>query len=171
MIRVDNLYLHADGGHYCLLAPEAPMKHPTTGEWIPGVVYTGADGLMRSTSRERWDERFSPVAAIAEEDLNETEMEMVRRCNPGVESGLDFTHTLESWHDSEVGITGHMLELAVAVTALRFGGLDLTKPEVEMAFTITTKDLQEVVQNYEIERIPEAHGFRFKIAKSFPSEG
>lgn len=163
MIRADNLFEHADGGRYCLLIPEAPMKHPVSGEWVPGVVYTGTDGVIRSTTRERWDERFTPVAEIAANDLNEAELMMIRRSNPG-DVDFDFLRVMESWHESEMGITGHMLELAVAAA--------MEKLIPEMAdgkptlLTITTEDLQRVVQTYEVERVPQPHGFTFCVTKS-----
>ena len=167
-MKADNLYLHADGGHYCLLSPSAPMKHPDSGEWLPGVIYTGTDGEMRSTTKDRWADRFSPVAEYTGDD--ESVMQMIRRCNPG-DRDLDFVAVFESWHESEIGITGHMLELAVGAAMERLAGIDTTKPEVEMRLTITTEDLQRVVQNYEIERVPEPHGFTFVMRKSFPNEG
>jgi hypothetical protein len=168
-MKADNLYSHPDGGFYCLLSDDAALKEPTpVGVWHDAVIYTGTDNKMRSTTKARWAERFSPVAEYTGED--ESVMQMIRRCNPG-DRDLDFVAVFESWHESEIGITGHVLELAVAATALRLGGLDTTKPEVEMSFTITTEDLQRVVQNYEIERVPEPHGFRFVIRKSFPEEG
>jgi hypothetical protein len=71
-----------------------------------------------------------------------------------------------------------MLELAVAAAVQKYEwpghlvdaparfGSEGNPESVEL--TITTEDLQRVVQNYEIERVPEAHGFTFKIRKSFP---
>lgn len=178
MIRVDNLYRHDDGGLYCLMIPEAPMKHPDSGEWIPGVIYLGKDGQARSTSRARWDDRFTQVSAIHEDKLDADEMAMVRRSNPG-DSDLDFIRVFESWHESEINITGNMLELAVAATIKKYEwpghlvdaparfGDDVTNAE-SVELTITTEDLQHVLQNYEIERVPEPHGFRFVVRKSFP---
>jgi len=170
-IKVENLYEHADGGFYCILSDAAPMKCPVTGDWLDGVIYMGTDGVMRSTSRTRWDERFSPVAEYAGDD--EQVIMMVRRANPG-NVDFDFLRVFESWHESEMGITGHMLELAVAAATEVFmealsGSRDparLEFPEDESVhLTIRTEDLQRVVQTYEIERVPQPHGFTFVIRK------
>ena len=166
-IKVNNLYEHADGGYYCILSDAAPMKCPVTGDWLDGVIYMGTDGVMRSTSRARWDERFTPVAEYTGDD--EQVLMMVRRANPG-ETSFDFLRVFESWHESEMGITGHMLELAVGATIdnfVRMLGTGLSE-ELERigGLTITTEDLQRVVQTYEIERVPVPHGFTFRIAKA-----
>jgi hypothetical protein len=167
-IHVDNLYLHADGGYYCLLIDDAPMKHPDTGEWIPGVIYVGTDGQSRSTSRARWDERFSPVAEYDGDTAEDDEVVvMIRRCNPG-DSDLDFIRVFESWHESEINITGNMLELAVAAAMHQLLPATLVDSAEGTSLIITTQDLQEVAQNYEIERIPTPHGFQFRVRKSFP---
>lgn len=166
-IKVNNLYEHADGGFYCILSDAAPMKCPVSGDWLDGVIYMGTDGVMRSTSRARWDDRFSPVAEYAGDD--EQVLMMVRRANPG-EVNFDFLRVFESWHESEMGITGHMLELAVGVVAERFASLYPALPEGvqdpdNMRLTITTEDLQRFVQTYEVERIPQPHGFTFVMRK------
>lgn len=170
MIYVNNLYRHDDGGYYCILSDAAPMKHPDSGEWIEGVIYTGADGVLRSTSRARWDTRFSSVAEITEDQLNETELMMIRRANPGNQD-FDFIKVMESWHESEMSITGNMLELAVAATLEklhrerieRVAGEGIWSGEAEI--TIMTEDLQRIVQTYDIERVPIPHGFTFRISK------
>lgn len=175
MIRVDNLYRHDDGGLYCLMIPDAPMKHPDSGEWIPGVIYLGKDGQARSTSRARWDDRFTQVSAIHEDKLDADEMAMVRRSNPG-DSDLDFIRVMESWHESEMSITGNMLELAVAAAMVKMAAAmnwsleDRLDMKEGFALTIKTEDLQQVLQNYEIKRVPEPHGFTFEMRKSFPNE-
>lgn len=166
-ITVENLYEHADGGFYCILSDAAPMKCPVTGDWLDGVIYMGTDGVMRSTSRARWDERFSPVAEYAGDD--EQVLMMVRRANPG-NVDFDFLRVFESWHESEMGITGHMLELAVAVAVERFASVYPALPEGvqnpdNMRFAISTEDLQRIVQTYEIEREAVPHGFVFHIRK------
>lgn len=172
-MKIDNLYQHADGGFYCLLSNDAPMKHPDSEDWIKGVIYTGTDGQMRSTTLARWKVRFKKVAEYAEND--ETVLNMIRRCNPG-DSELDFLRVFESWHESEMGITGHMLELAVGAAMVKMAAAmnwnleDRLDMKEGFALTITTADLQRVVQNYEIERVPEAHGFKFVMRKSFPNE-
>lgn len=181
-MKVDNLFMHADGDLYCLLNGDTSLKEPTpVGLWHDAVIYMGTDMLMRSTLRSRWDERFSPVAEYHGSD--EAVLRMIRRANPGA-IDLDFVRTFEAWHESEIGITGHMLELAVAAAIERFvwehdplhtpakvfvGGH--TGDPVEVAMVISTADLQRIVQNYEIERVPEPHGFRFVMRKSFPDEG
>lgn len=168
MIRVDNLYRHEDGGLYCLMIPDAPMKHPDSGEWIPGVIYLGKDGQARSTSRARWDDRFTQVSAIHEDKLDADEMAMVRRSNPG-DSDLDFVRVFESWHESEINITGNMLELAVAAVIEKLYFDKQTEDGIhdpEFRLTIKTEDLQQVLQNYDIQRVPEPHGFQFVMRKS-----
>lgn len=167
MIRVDNLYRHEDGGLYCLMIPDAPMKHPDSGEWIPGVIYLGKDGQARSTSRARWDDRFTQVSAIHEDKLDADEMAMVRRSNPG-DSDLDFIRVFESWHESEINITGNMLELAVAAAMLKSHEWVFGEGATSLNLTIGTEDLQRVLQNFDVERVPEPHGFHFVVRKSFP---
>lgn len=170
-IAVNNLYEHADGGFYCILSDAAPMKCPVTGDWLDGVIYMGTDGVMRSTSRARWDERFSPVAEYTGDD--EQVLMMVRRANPG-SMDFDFLRVFESWHESEMSITGHMLELAVAAAVEKFAWrneppkkLDWDGNELRSAeITILTEDLQRVVQTYEIERVPIPHGFTFRMSKA-----
>lgn len=166
-ITVNNLYEHADGGFYCILSDTTPGKDPTTGEWLDGVTYMGTDGVMRWTSRARWDERFNPVAEYSGDD--EQVIMMVRRANPG-NTDFDFLRVFESWHESEMGITGHMLELAVAVVVERFASLYPALPEGvqnpdDMRFAISTEDLQRIVQSYEITRQAVPHGFVFHIRK------
>lgn len=171
-IRVDNLYLHEDGGYYCLLCDDVPLKCPASGDWLPGVTYLSSDGKMRSTTLTRWQGRFSPVAEYDGGD--EEVLAMIRRANPG-DTDFDFIRVMEGWHESEMSITGHMLELAVAAAVekyewprpitdapARFG------PEsdpVSVEITIMSEDLQRVVQTYEIERVPIPHGFTFRITK------
>lgn len=171
-LKVENLYEHADGGFYCILSDAAPMKCPVTGDWLDGVIYMGTDGVMRSTSRARWDERFTPVAEYAGDD--EQVIMMVRRANPG-NVDFDFLRVFEAWHESETGITGHMLELAVAAAVQKYEwpghlvdaparfGPDGNPESVEI--TITTEDLQRIVQTYEVERVPVSHGFTIRIKR------
>lgn len=162
-ITVNNLYEHADGGFYCILSDAAPMKCPVTGDWLDGVIYMGTDGVMRSTSRARWDERFNPVAEYTGDD--EQVIMMVRRANPG-NTDFDFLRVFESWHESEMGITGHMLELAVAATVEKYVWQGDGLPPEAVEVTISTEDLQRVVQTYEVERVPIPHGFTFRISKA-----
>lgn len=49
---------HADGGAY-RLEREANGKHPDTGEWVEGVIYSGEDGEWRWTDAARWAMRFT----------------------------------------------------------------------------------------------------------------
>ncbi len=74
-----------------------------------------------------------------------------------------------------MGLVGPMLELAVAATLVQWAENSprstLMTSDHSFALTITTEDLQQIAQNYEIERVPEPHGFRFLISKSFPKEG
>lgn len=158
MIRVDNLYRHADGGLYCLLSADTPMKCPVTGDWIEGVVYLASDGKMRSTSRARWGERFSTVAEIHEDEVTEEELAMIRRANPG-DLDLDWRKVFESWHEVEIGINGHALELAIAATLVKL--TDGTDRQI----TILSSDLQSVLETYEIERVPVPHGFTIRLSK------
>lgn len=163
-LKVENLYEHADGGFYCILSDAAPMKCPVTGDWLDGVIYMGTDGVMRSTSRARWDERFAPVAEYAGDD--EQVIMMVRRANPG-NVDFDFLRVFEAWHESEMGITGHMLELAVAATMEKWVGSIGAESELETGFeiTITTEDLQRVVQTFEVERVPVPNGFTIRLKR------
>lgn len=167
-IKVENLYEHADGGFYCILSDAAPYKDRTTGDWLDGVIYMGTDGVMRSTTRERWDERFSPVAEYTGDD--EQVLMMVRRANPG-NVDFDFLRVFESWHESEMGITGHMLELAVVATMEKLAAEmnwrfeDRVDTEAGFELTISTEDLQRVVQTYEVERVPIPHGFTFRVTR------
>ena len=164
MIRVPNLYRHADGGVYCLLSSESPMKHPDSGDWIDGVIYTGCDGVLRSTSRVRWGERFRQVAEITEAELTEAQLQMVRRSNPGeLSSGFNFTEVLESWTESETGVVGHMLELAIAATLVKAYQRAYDKPLRTADVTLMTSDLQTLLQTYEVERVPIPHGFIVKV--------
>lgn len=164
MIRVDNLYRHADGGLYCLLSDDAPMKCPVTGDWLDGVIYTGEDGRLRSTSRARWGERFFPVAEVPESDLSEPEMAMVRRTNPG-DIDLDWRKIFESWHEVETGINGHALELAIAAVVERTANWPID-PQEPVEITIQSSDLQRVLENFEIERVPVQHGFTIRLTRA-----
>ena len=164
MIRVDNLYRHADGGLYCLLSDDAPMKCPTTGDWLPGVIYTAEDGRLRSTTRDRWGERFSPVAEITEADLTESQMAMIRRTNPG-DLDLDWRKVFESWHEVETGINGHALELAIGAVMERMANWPIN-PEEPVEITIQSSDLQRVLENFEIERVPVQHGFTIRLTRA-----
>jgi hypothetical protein len=165
-MTIQNLFLHVDGGYYCLLIEDADYKSES-GEWVPGVVYIGTDGRVRTTARERWDDRFTAML-VNEEALSgmaEDVQSMVRRANPG-DHDLDFVRVFEAWHESEINLTGNMLELAVGAAMMKHA------PDAQgINLTITTEDLQQVLQNYEVEKVPEPHGFTFKLRKSFPEKG
>lgn len=175
-MKVNNLYEHADGGLYCLLIDDMPYKSDKTGEWVPGVAYIGSqDEKIRATTRERWNERFSPVAGYLGDD--ESVLNMIRRANPG-ESHFDFTETFTAWHESEMAITGHSIELAISAAMVSFvWGLDrqgakelIPKKDnpnrvSEARLTITTEDLQHVLQTYEVERVPLPDGFTVIVRK------
>lgn len=160
-----NLFFHEDGGYYCLMSADAPMKHPSSGEWIDGVIYAGTDGQLRSTSRERWDTRFTKVLEYTDGD--EQVLMMINRCNPG-DRDLDFVRVFESWHESEVNLTSEMLTLAVAASMVimhhRYKGFEFT----DLELTMMTSDLQDVAKDYEISKDPVPHGFTFRVRKSFP---
>lgn len=55
------LYSHADGGTYAFVEHGA-QKCAATGEWQDAVFYRGQDGLLRSTTKARWAERFTRIA-------------------------------------------------------------------------------------------------------------
>lgn len=170
--KVDNLFSHADGGLYCLLSDDTALKSPHSGEWHEAVIYTGTDNKMRSTTKARWLDRFTPVAEYTGDD--ESVLSMIRRCNPG-DRDLDFISVMESWHESEMGVTGHMLELAVAAVIQKYEwpghlvdapsryGEEGNPDHVEL--TIMTADLQRIAQQYRIERVPIPHGFTFHMRK------
>lgn len=170
-MKIDNLYEHADGGFYCLLSDDAPMKNPADDEWLPGVIYTGTDGKMRSTTTVRWKRRFKPVADYAGDDIEV--LNMIRRCNPG-NADFDFIRVFESWHEAEAGITAAMLEMAVGacIEAFVWGGAER---EVQMgadgetalnaSILLKTADLDRVLHNYDVEREAVPHGFRITVRK------
>lgn len=169
-MSIDNLYLHADGGYYCLLSSEAALKNPAgEGHWLDAVIYTGTDGKMRATTNDRWNARFEQVAEYTGED--KSVMDMIRRCNPG-NHDFDFVRVFESWHESEMSITGHMLELVAAAVMVQWTETTGCAAEWEEPFEITikTEDLQRVLQGFEIERVPIPHGFVIRLTKS-PAEG
>lgn len=160
-MKVDNLYEHADGGFYCLLQDDAALKNTDEiGAWLDAVIYIGPDGKMRSTTRERWADRFLQVAEYTGDD--EATMMMIRRANPG-DPDLDFIRVFESWHESEVNLTGEMLSLAVAATLIKNYEAYAQKPMQSGELTIMTSDLQDVAANYKISKEPIVHGFIFKV--------
>lgn len=48
---------HVDGGLY-RLERDCAGKHPDTGAWVDGVLYTGEDAAWRWTAKDRWPVRF-----------------------------------------------------------------------------------------------------------------
>lgn len=157
---IDNLYQHADGGYYCLMLEDVPMKYGE--EWIPGVVYVGTDGQFRSTTLSRWKERFAPVAEYTDADVSV--LDMIRRTNPG-EQDFDFMQVFETWSESEINLAGQMLELAVAAALDRCadGKFTMYMDAEGYEITIMTADLQRVWQTYDIEKVAIEHGFIFSM--------
>jgi len=177
-MKVDNLYEHADEGFYCKIA-EGVMKDPATGDWLPSVSYTGATGegagLVLTTTEERWNERFSPVAEYTGDD--EAVLAMIRRTNP---SDFDILDVVSSWDESETQITAELLELAIVAVALAGKISDEMLPEVRhtsmisgdfddssvnVEIVVKPAHLQHVLQNYEIERRPTDEGYSFVVRK------
>ena len=159
-MRADNLYIHADGGFYCLLSDDFSVKtdDPGTG-WVAGVAYIGTDGRMRATSRTRWADRFTRVAEYNGED--ESVFAMIRRANPG-DSDFDFMQVMAKWHESEMATTVQMLELAIAATAFivaprRFDNLRIT---------VTPADLRAVLETFEVERVSAGDGFSIRLVRT-----
>jgi len=171
MTEPTNMHLHADGGYYYLLNADAPMKHPDSGEWIPGVIYVGVDGQMRSTATARWTDRFLPVA---EKDIpDDPEVQALwRRCNP--DPDFNMTDVWASWHEAESAINSEVIELSVAamlsgiafgdtngVTFVldRDGALNVTQARV----TLKPQHLRNVLVNYEVKREPHDDGYVFTV--------
>lgn len=64
------VFRHADGGLYVAIHAEGEtehrLKHPGTGEWLSAISYRShdrSDGLVFTTTRDRWVERFERVGA------------------------------------------------------------------------------------------------------------
>ncbi len=169
-MSIENLFEHADGGFYCLLVLDAPMKHPSTGEWIDGVVYMGSDGKVRSTSLERFAERFTKIDKY-EGDDPEVEA-MIRRCNP--ESDFAMEDVWASWHEAESKQTYAIVELAVASTLIAHGWNDSglirslewdDKKLISSSIELTQSDMARILATYDVETTPVADGYRFKVSK------
>ena len=159
-ISAPNLYLEADNWA-CLLSDSSVIDLPgEAGDTEDAVIYMTPDGVMHSTTRGRWAEEWNQMPYYEGEDSDV--LAMIRRTNPG-DSSLDFLTAMESWHESEMGITGHMLELAVAATAVKLD--DRPESTSEYHIRISTEDLQNIAQSYETERVPEPHAFTFVIRK------
>lgn len=173
-MKADNLYSHPDGGLYCLVIDDAPMKCPVTGDWLDGLIYIGTDGRMRSTTKARWAERFSPVAEY--HGCDEAAMAMIRRTNA---EPFDLGDVMTAWHESEVQVTAEMLKLMAATVAISGRFKDENLPETVLdwdnpvsngallgvSLTIHPRHLSYVSQNYEIDWEPEDGGYRFSIRK------
>lgn len=171
-IKVDNLFVDSDGYYFCLLSDDARTMIGDADEWFAAVIFTGTDGRMRTTERAVWEVKYKPVADYTGDD--ESVLALIRRCNPG-DRDLDFISIFESWHESEMGVTGHMLELAVAAVIQKYEwpghlvdapsryGEEGNPDHVEL--TIMTADLQRIAQQYRIERVPIPHGFTFHMRK------
>lgn len=169
-MRADNLFLHTDGGYYCLLSDDAPMKRPDTGDWIPGVVYTGVDQKLRSTATSRWLERFAKVAEYDGDD--EEVLAMIRRCNP---EPFALGDILDTWQALESQVNAEVLELMAATVAASRIWTDPNLPVFDMnmkgnrivsvAFTVEPRHLAYTLQNYQVEREPDGRGYRFIVRK------
>lgn len=173
MTEPTNMHLHADGGYYYLLNADAPMKHPDSGEWIPGVIYVGVDGQMRSTSTARWTDRFSPVA---EKDIpDDPEVQALwRRCNPAPD--FDMNDVWASWHESESAINSEIIELTVAamLAGIAFGeesGITFVLDRDEQTnitaarVLVKPEHLRGVLVNYAVDREPQKNGYRFTVRR------
>lgn len=167
---VGNLYLHADGGYYCLLSDDAPMKHPDTGDWLEGVIYTGVDHQLRSTTKARFAERFVPVAVYGGDD--EAVEAMIRRCNP--ELDFDMADVWAAWNEAESAQTASLIEIAVASVLAGHGWTEAgikVVPEwdgdrlVSMSVNLSPSDFRRILAGFEIERKPVAAGYQFTVTK------
>ena len=169
-MNVTNLYRHADGGFYCLLSEDAPMKHPDSGEWLSGVIYTGIDQQMRSTTTQRWNERFSSFPAERIDD--EQVWAMIRRCNA---SEFTYDDVFASWHESETAIQAELLELALCASLVAVGYDDPAGPSIvsewdgterkSITMTVKPEHFQHILQNYTITRDPVDGGYTLTITK------
>lgn len=167
---ITNLYQHADGGFYCLLSNDAPGKHPETGEWVSGVIYTGEDQQMRWTHTLRWMDRFTPVAEYKGDD--DQIKAMIRRCNP---EEFDMADVWAGWHDTEMAMNSEVIQLSIAVVLAAAIWTDDQLPRrdikwdgkrpISAALTIGPEHLQHVLQNYKVEREARQPGYRITIAK------
>lgn len=155
----NTVYTHADGGTYALLMGGVPIKDDATGDWLEGVLYVAAaDEQIRATSLARWQERFT---SSEYEGDDPDVLAMLRRANPG-DSEWDFIRVFESWGEKEANLTAVLLDLAIAVTMLKCGAASTTG---EGTLTVTTADLRDISEQYDIEREESASGWTIKISR------
>lgn len=179
-MEVDNLYEHlgtpeGDEGLYCLVIDDAPLKNPINGIWMPGVIYIGRDGKMRSCTQERWKQRFKPVAEYTGSD--EETIAMIRRTQP---SEFDLGDVIGAWHEANVTQTAELLQLMAATVASVGRFADNNLPELdlkwdmngdapegvrEVSFTILPRDLAYVSREYTVDAEEIDGGYRFTIRK------
>lgn len=62
---------HADGGLYQYLAKTSIKIGGIDGEgsWVPGIIYQGEDEEYRSTTVDRWKDRFEQIESIDSKDV------------------------------------------------------------------------------------------------------
>jgi len=179
-MKIDNLYEHlgtpeGEEGLYCLVIDDAPLKNPINEIWMPGVIYIGRDGRMRSCTRECWEKRFKPVAEYTGND--ELTLAMIRRTQP---TEFDIGDVIGAWHESNVSQTAELLQMmAAAVGAVgRFSDEHLPKLDLkwdeeggqttglrEVSFTILPRHLAYVSSHYVVEAVETDGGYKFTISK------
>lgn len=53
-------HMHADGGLYEVL--DFPrLKHPTTGQWVSGVLYRNGEDILCIRTLENFEQRFKEL--------------------------------------------------------------------------------------------------------------
>jgi hypothetical protein len=153
------VYQHADGGSYALLVSGIAIKDDATGAWVDGVLYVGTeDEQIRATSLARWQERFT---SYAYEGDDPAVLAMLKRANLA-DSGFDFIRVFESWGEREANLTAVLLDLAIAATMHKCGAAEKNG---EGEITITTADLRDISQTYEIERSESPQGWTIKLTR------
>lgn len=170
-LYLDNLYRQCAEPRQlcCLLISDA--RHHEEGNKHSSVVVALPTGDIRTMYKDDFEDWYEKIEEIAVADLNEEELKMVRRANPG-DPDMDFIKVFESWGESEMNMTGHMLELAVGSTMMliieAMGWPETLPPDEGFSLTIKTDDMQRFLQNYEVSKLALPHGFTYEIKKSFP---
>lgn len=169
---IDNLYQHKGSLlFFCLLSDDVLLMDYAKDSFKHGVTLLSSEGQMLTVSSVEFDKHFEKVAEYKGDD--EAVMSMIRRANPG-QSDFDFIRVFESWHESEINITGQMLDLAIAATVEKFVWRNEPPKLMTLAkgggfsgvsVTIMTEDLQHVLQNYDITRTAVPHGYTITIVK------
>lgn len=153
------VYLHADGGTYALLVSGIAIKDDATGNWVDGVLYVGTeDEQIRATSLARWQERFTSVQYTGDDPAV---LAMLRRANLS-DSGFDFIRVFESWGEREANLTAVLLDLAIAATMHKCGAAQVNG---EGEVTITSADLRDISERFEIEREEIANGWTLRVKR------